>query len=49
MFGLVFVSIGTMGEYIGRIFDESKDRPNFIISDTINFERIDEKRGLYKL
>lgn len=49
MFGLVFVSIGTMGEYIGRIFDESKDRPNFIISDTVNFKKADEKHRLYKL
>lgn len=41
MFGLVFVSIGIMGEYIGRIFDESKDRPNYIIASTINYRKGD--------
>jgi len=39
MFGLVFASIGIMGEYIGRIFDESKARPNYIIASTINCKR----------
>lgn len=41
MFGLVFVSIGIMGEYIGRIFDESKDRPNYIIASTVNCRKGD--------
>lgn len=38
MFGLVFVSLGIMGEYIGRIFDESKNRPLYIIDDIINYK-----------
>ena len=28
-----------MGQYIGRIFDESKDRPNYIIASTINYKK----------
>lgn len=36
MFGLVFISIGIMGQYIGRIFDECKNRPNYIIESTVN-------------
>lgn len=33
--------LGIMGEYIGRIFDESKDRPNYIIESVVNHD--DEK------
>ncbi|WP_160676801.1 glycosyltransferase family 2 protein [Clostridium sp. C8-1-8] len=38
MFGLVFCSIGIIGQYIGRIFDESKDRPIYIVESTINYD-----------
>jgi dolichol-phosphate mannosyltransferase len=34
-----FVCIGIMGEYIGRIFDEAKERPLYIVRDTYNLER----------
>jgi len=43
MFGLIFISIGIMGEYIGRIFDESKARPNYIIASTISYKKDDKK------
>ena len=42
MFGLVFISIGIMGQYIGRIFDECKNRPNYIIESTVNYT-VDDK------
>ncbi len=42
MFGLVFCSIGIMGEYIGRIFDESKGRPLYIVESRINCNRADK-------
>ena len=29
--GLILFSIGVLGEYIGRIFDEVKGRPRYII------------------
>lgn len=38
MFGLILGCIGIMGEYIGRIFDESKDRPLYIIESKINYK-----------
>jgi len=41
MFGLVFISIGIMGQYIGRIADEVKDRPMYIIDNKIGYK--DEK------
>jgi polyisoprenyl-phosphate glycosyltransferase len=43
MFGLMLGSIGIMGQYIGRIFDESKGRPIYIIDSTINYKRVDKK------
>lgn len=31
--GLVFANLGLLGLYIGRIFDESKNRPLYIIKN----------------
>ncbi|AFL67647.1 glycosyltransferase family 2 protein [Sulfurospirillum barnesii] len=36
MFGLLFAIIGIVGLYIGKIFDEVKRRPLYIIEETIN-------------
>ncbi|HZE88019.1 MAG TPA: glycosyltransferase family 2 protein [Verrucomicrobiae bacterium] len=36
MGGLNLVMAGVMGEYVGRIFDESKGRPRYIVSATCN-------------
>lgn len=35
--GLQLLSLGLMGEYIGRIYDEVKRRPMFIIDRKVNF------------
>ncbi len=35
LFGLNFAFLGILGEYIGRIFLETKQRPNFIIEQVI--------------
>jgi dolichol-phosphate mannosyltransferase len=43
MFGMILSSIGIMGQYIGRIFDESKERPIYIIESTINYKRADKR------
>jgi glycosyltransferase involved in cell wall biosynthesis len=42
MFGMTLGSIGIMGQYIGRIFDESKGRPIYIIDSTTNYKRVDK-------
>jgi dolichol-phosphate mannosyltransferase len=31
--GLVFANLGLLGLYIGRIFDEAKERPLYVIKD----------------
>ena len=36
--GTILIVLGIIGEYIGRIFDEIKDRPTYIVRETIGFE-----------
>jgi len=36
--GLMFIMIGIIGEYVGRIYDEVKGRPLYIIGDKLGFE-----------
>lgn len=31
--GILFILLGILGEYVGRIYEEIKDRPNFIIEN----------------
>jgi dolichol-phosphate mannosyltransferase len=35
----LMVAVGILGEYVGRIFEEGKGRPLYIVSDTWNFEQ----------
>lgn len=36
--GFILIFLGVLGEYIGRIYDESKARPQYIIKDKVNFD-----------
>lgn len=36
--GIILVTIGIIGEYIGRIFDEVKQRPLYILDDRVGFD-----------
>lgn len=42
--GIVLLMLGVIGEYIGRIYDEAKGRPLYLVKDTKNFESNDLKR-----
>lgn len=35
LFGALFMTLGIIGEYLSRIYDEVKQRPNFIVKETI--------------
>ena len=38
MFGLLFFALGIISEYLLRIYNEVKQRPNFIVKNKINFD-----------
>ncbi|MDO4742508.1 MAG: glycosyltransferase family 2 protein [bacterium] len=42
--GLVMLSIGVVGEYIGKIYLETKGRPKFIIKEILKSEEQDDNR-----
>lgn len=41
--GLILVSLGIIGEYLGRIFEEVKKRPLFIVRETIGLGKAAQK------
>lgn len=41
--GVQLFTSGIIGEYIGRIFEESKNRPLYLIDEKINFDNENEK------
>lgn len=43
--GLQFIFLGVMGEYIGRIYSEAKDRPLFLVMEELGFDKTSAGRS----
>jgi hypothetical protein len=37
--GIQLIFLGIIGEYLGRIYDEVKNRPLYLVADAVGFER----------
>ncbi len=44
--GLQFIFLGVMGEYIGRIYSEAKNRPLFLIMEDLGFSDLPARESL---
>ena len=42
LFGLMFCLLAIMGQYVGRIFDESKGRPLYLVASTISYKELNK-------
>lgn len=47
--GVTLVSLGLVGDYISRIYDESKHRPLYVVEESMNISReaVSSTRGLF--
>jgi len=45
MNGLILIILGILGEYVGRIYDETKNRPLYILRNQEEVENVEEVNG----
>jgi polyisoprenyl-phosphate glycosyltransferase len=43
--GIQLISLGILGEYIGRIYEEVKRRPLYLVEEAVGFEPSEQKSG----
>ena len=44
--GIQLLSLGVMGEYVGRIYDETRQRPKYIVESSYGLKREDPAPGV---
>lgn len=37
--GALLISVGVLGEYVGKLYEQSKDRPLYLVAKTLNVEK----------
>lgn len=47
LFGMIYLILGVISEYIGLIYEEVKARPNFIVSEVIQQRKIGNNDGVH--
>jgi dolichol-phosphate mannosyltransferase len=45
LFGILFTLLGLMAEYIGLIYEEVKQRPNFVVRTEVGFDNDEDTAG----
>jgi glycosyltransferase involved in cell wall biosynthesis len=43
--GVQLLSLGIIGEYLGRVFEEAKRRPNFLVAEEVDHGRLPPREG----
>lgn len=44
--GLIFANLGVLGLYMGKVFDEVKHRPLYVVKEKVGFEQEEERKRL---
>jgi dolichol-phosphate mannosyltransferase len=41
--GIQLLVLGVMGEYLGRVYDEARARPGYVVREAVGFEDPSQK------